>query len=73
MCANHPGRGLGAVICKKFAEEGANIAINYFSNADAAQEVADSLQQYSVKTFIVQGVCIYQSCFICTLCYPCGY
>ncbi|TFA98353.1 hypothetical protein CCMA1212_009838 [Trichoderma ghanense] len=48
-------RGLGAVICKKFAEEGANIAINYFSNADAAQEVADSLQQYSVKTFIVQG------------------
>ncbi|KAL6877692.1 NADP(+)-dependent dehydrogenase [Trichoderma longibrachiatum] len=48
-------RGLGAVICRKFAEEGANVAINYFSNADAAQEVADSLQQYSVKTFIVQG------------------
>ncbi|PTB63654.1 NAD(P)-binding protein [Trichoderma citrinoviride] len=48
-------RGLGAVICKKFAEEGANIAINYFSNVDAAQNVADSLQPYSVKTFIIQG------------------
>jgi NAD(P)-dependent dehydrogenase (short-subunit alcohol dehydrogenase family) len=56
--ANNQVRGLGAVICRKFAEEGANVAINYFSNADAAQEVADSLQPYSVKTFIVQGVCI---------------
>lgn len=53
---NKRGRGLGAVICRKFAEEGANVAINYFSNADAAQEVADSLQRYSVKTIIVQGV-----------------
>ncbi|UKZ81752.1 hypothetical protein TrVFT333_009524 [Trichoderma virens FT-333] len=48
-------RGLGAVICKKFAEEGANVAINYVSNADAAQEVADSLKEYPVKTFIIQG------------------
>ncbi|KAL7931795.1 NAD(P)-binding protein [Trichoderma chlorosporum] len=48
-------RGLGAVICKKFAEEGANVAINYVSNADAAQQVADALKEYPVKTFIIQG------------------
>ncbi|KAL7905150.1 hypothetical protein GGI35DRAFT_472012 [Trichoderma velutinum] len=47
--------GLGAVICKKFAEEGANVAVNYVSNADAAQQVADSLKEYSVKTVIIQG------------------
>ncbi|KAL6693370.1 hypothetical protein J3F84DRAFT_396292 [Trichoderma pleuroticola] len=48
-------RGLGALICKKFAEEGANVAINYVSNADAAQKVADSLKEYPVKTFVIQG------------------
>ncbi|KAM0263728.1 hypothetical protein ACHAQJ_001042 [Trichoderma viride] len=50
-------RGLGALICKKFAQEGANVAINYLSNAEAAQQVADSLaKEYSgIKTFIIQG------------------
>ncbi|KAF3067525.1 hypothetical protein CFAM422_008527 [Trichoderma lentiforme] len=48
-------RGLGALICKKFAEEGANVAINYVSNADAAQKVADSLKEYPVKIFVIQG------------------
>ncbi|KAL7794286.1 NADP(+)-dependent dehydrogenase [Trichoderma ceciliae] len=49
-------RGLGAVICKKFAQEGANVAINYVSNAEAAQQVADSLEEkFSCKTFIIKG------------------
>ncbi|KAH6608277.1 hypothetical protein Trco_004590 [Trichoderma cornu-damae] len=49
-------RGLGALICKKFAEEGANVAINYVSNAEAAREVADSLEkEYSCKVLIIKG------------------
>ncbi|KAM0480238.1 hypothetical protein ACHAPX_004065 [Trichoderma viride] len=49
-------RGLGAIICKKFAEEGANVAINYVSNSAAAEELADTLtKEYSTKIFIVQG------------------
>lgn len=55
--ANHRDRGLGAIICKKFAEEGANVAINYVSNSAAAEELADTLtKEYSTKIFIVQGV-----------------
>ncbi|KAL6901149.1 hypothetical protein GGI43DRAFT_404134 [Trichoderma evansii] len=49
-------RGLGAVICKKFAEEGANVAINYVSDSAAAQKLADALtKDYSSKIFVIQG------------------
>ncbi|KAK1238129.1 hypothetical protein MKX08_002708 [Trichoderma sp. CBMAI-0020] len=49
-------RGLGALICKKFAEEGANVAINYVSNSVAAEKLADTLtKDYSSKTFAIQG------------------
>ncbi|RAO69061.1 uncharacterized protein BHQ10_005073 [Talaromyces amestolkiae] len=49
-------RGLGAAICEKFAAEGCNVAVNYISNADAAQRVADDIRRkYSVKTCIIQG------------------
>ncbi|KAJ5812687.1 hypothetical protein N7474_008988 [Penicillium riverlandense] len=49
-------RGLGAVICEKFAAKGCNVAINYGSNADAAQQVAhDIRQKYPVKICIIQG------------------
>lgn len=53
-CAN---RGLGALVAQKFAAEGSNIAINYMSNKEAADEVAsDIASQYNVKTIVVQGV-----------------
>ncbi|UKZ89676.1 putative secondary metabolism biosynthetic enzyme [Trichoderma asperellum] len=49
-------RGLGAIICKKFAQEGANVAINYVSNSTAAQTLADTLaKDYSSKIFVIQG------------------
>ena len=67
LYANNWKRGLGAVICKKFAEEGANIAINYFSNVDAAQKVADSLQPYSVNIFIIQGVSLSPIVLLCIM------
>lgn len=64
---NHGDRGLGAIICKKFAEEGANVAINYFSNSAAAEELANTLtKEYSTKIFIVQGVSISGTNALCT-------
>ncbi|KAL2857773.1 hypothetical protein BJY01DRAFT_114820 [Aspergillus pseudoustus] len=49
-------RGLGALVAKKFASEGCNIAINYFSSREAAERVASDIQaQYNVKTITVQG------------------
>jgi NAD(P)-dependent dehydrogenase (short-subunit alcohol dehydrogenase family) len=50
-------RGLGAVVAEKFAAEGSNIAINYFSNDDRAKKTAARIEKdYGVKTIIIQGV-----------------
>lgn len=50
-------RGLGEVICLKFAREGCNIAINYMSSADRAQDLAKKIESESgVKVALVQGV-----------------
>ncbi|KAH8697166.1 putative short chain dehydrogenase [Talaromyces proteolyticus] len=49
-------RGLGAVVAEKFAAEGANIAISYFSDLERAKEIEASIKsQYQVKTAIIQG------------------
>ncbi|KAJ5709965.1 hypothetical protein N7493_009557 [Penicillium malachiteum] len=49
-------RGLGAVISEKFAAEGSNVAINYMSNKQTADEVAKDLaSKYNVKTVVIQG------------------
>ncbi|KAK5688834.1 hypothetical protein LTS10_000812 [Elasticomyces elasticus] len=49
-------RGLGAEICRKFAAEGCNIAINYANNEAPAQELAKELQQkYNVKTVVLKA------------------
>lgn len=49
-------RGLGAVICEKFAAEGSNIIINYVSSKDKAEEVAGKCKDdFGVKVAIVQG------------------
>ncbi|MGE3961826.1 MAG: SDR family NAD(P)-dependent oxidoreductase [Dehalococcoidia bacterium] len=37
-------RGIGRAICLRLAQDGADIAINYHSNADAAQQVADEVR-----------------------------
>ncbi|OBT71225.1 hypothetical protein VF21_09903 [Pseudogymnoascus sp. 05NY08] len=50
-------RGLGALLCDKFAKEGCNIAINYVSSSAAAEEIAKSIEgEYGVKAFAVQAV-----------------
>jgi hypothetical protein len=49
-------RGLGAVIAEKFAAEGSNVGINYASNAEAANTLAERLKkEYGVKTAVFQG------------------
>ena len=49
-------KGIGAGICQVFAQEGANLVINYHSNKETCLKLADRLsEEYGVKTAIVQG------------------
>ncbi|KAL5048793.1 hypothetical protein BDW71DRAFT_9352 [Aspergillus fruticulosus] len=49
-------RGLGAVVAQKFAAEGCNVAVNYFSSKEAAENVASQIRtQYNVKVILIQG------------------
>jgi glucose 1-dehydrogenase len=54
--------GIGQAIAIKFAEYGADVAINYFSNRDEAQKTEDAIQfcrnsvrQHGVKDILVQA------------------
>ncbi|KAM0715489.1 hypothetical protein Q7P37_008987 [Cladosporium fusiforme] len=48
--------GLGAVIARKFAAEGSNVAINYANNEAPAQALAEELQStHSVKTTVIKA------------------
>jgi len=49
-------RGLGAVICRKFAAEGCNVAINYANNEKAAHDLSNEIQsKYKTKTLVLHG------------------
>jgi NAD(P)-dependent dehydrogenase (short-subunit alcohol dehydrogenase family) len=48
-------RGIGRAIALRFAAEGADVAINYVSNEDAAREVAAAVEQQGRKASIYQG------------------
>ena len=39
------GRGIGRAIAVRLAEEGANLAVSYRSNDDAAEETAESVRE----------------------------
>lgn len=44
-------------MAQKYAAEGCNVAINYLSSKDVAEELASSLRtQYGVNAVTVQGV-----------------
>lgn len=44
-------------MARKYAAEGCNVAINYVSSKDAAEELAAEVSgQYGVKAIAIQGV-----------------
>ncbi len=49
------GTGIGAATVKRLAGIGMNVAINYRSSADAAEEVAAACRELGVEAIIVQG------------------
>ncbi|KAJ5496119.1 hypothetical protein N7539_001235 [Penicillium diatomitis] len=49
-------RGLGSLVAEKFAIEGSNLAINYLSSREQAEELAEKLaRKYGVKAVTIQG------------------
>lgn len=48
-------KGLGAVICQKFAEQGCNVAINYSADSEAADKLAEELKAYGGKVFTIKA------------------
>jgi 3-oxoacyl-[acyl-carrier protein] reductase len=48
-------RGIGRAVALRFAAEGANVAINYASNAAQAREVADEARALGVRAGIYQA------------------
>ena len=47
--------GIGAAIALQFAEAGADVAIDYLDNPDAAAEVSDGIRQAGVQALAVQA------------------
>ena len=49
------GRGVGRAICLAFAQEGANVIVNYAGNEKAADEVVNMIQAMGRKAVAVKG------------------
>ena len=48
-------RGIGRGCALEMARAGANVAINYFSHGDEAEDVAKQAREFGVKAIILQG------------------
>ncbi|TVY17661.1 Granaticin polyketide synthase putative ketoacyl reductase 2 [Lachnellula arida] len=48
-------RGLGELICLKFAAEGCNVAVNYNASEDRAKEVAGKVEGFGGKAVLIKG------------------
>jgi 3-oxoacyl-[acyl-carrier protein] reductase len=49
------GRGIGAAVSRLLAEAGAEVAVNYVSNAQAANDTAAAIEAAGGKALVVQG------------------
>lgn len=48
-------KGIGRACAEAFAEQGANVIINYAHDEGAAKEAADAVTKYGTKTLVVQA------------------
>lgn len=48
-------KGIGRACALAFAEQGANVIINYLHDEQAAQEVANEVNEHGAKTLVVQA------------------
>jgi glucose 1-dehydrogenase len=48
-------RGIGRAVAITLAREGANVAINYYSHGDEAEEVAREVESFGRKALLIQG------------------
>jgi acetoacetyl-CoA reductase len=48
-------RGLGRAIAIEFGDHGAKVVVNYFTNRDAAEELADELRKKGQDVFVAQA------------------
>ena len=52
---------MGAVVCEKFAAEGANVALNYANSKEPADDLAKKLEKYGTKIIVLKAVCLISS------------
>ncbi|KAH6674088.1 short-chain dehydrogenase/reductase-like protein sdr [Halenospora varia] len=48
-------RGLGELVCIKFAEEGCNVAVNYNASEERAKGVVKKVEECGVKAVLIKG------------------
>lgn len=56
MLVTGGSKGLGEVICRKFAQEGCHVAINYSADTAAAEKLAEELKQFGGKVICIKAV-----------------
>ena len=49
------GRGIGRTIALRFAEEGADLVVNFFRNRDPAEETAEAIRALGRKAIVVKA------------------
>jgi len=49
------GRGIGRAIAIKFAQEGADVLVNYTSRSDTAQETAKEIEKFGRRAVVVKA------------------
>src|SRR5579875_2774531 len=55
VCVTGSSRGIGRRLAVRFAEEGADVVINYFRNGDQAREVAAEIEALGRKALLVRA------------------
>ncbi|MFB5189658.1 enoyl-[acyl-carrier-protein] reductase FabL [Alicyclobacillus fastidiosus] len=55
VCVTGSSRGIGRTMALRFAQEGADVVINYFRNGDAAREVAAEVEALGQKALLVRA------------------